>query len=177
MACGKTTLGAALHERTGVDFVDLDSEIEAAAGCSVAELFTRVGEAEFRAREAETLRSVIARYAGRAAVVACGGGTPCHAENLNAMLAAGRVVWLRANTDVTLRRIALAAGQRPRLAGLTDQQVAEFMRREAERRDPVYARANAVFDSSRLDTPEEIDSTSALFISTFLPYELRPHTT
>src|SRR5262249_10128391 len=51
MAVGKTTLGRALAAQLGWDFVDLDDEIEAAAGRTIAELFRDEGEAAFRARE------------------------------------------------------------------------------------------------------------------------------
>ena len=59
MASGKTTLGRALAGACpGLSFVDLDEAVEAAAGCSVADIFARSGEAVFRALESKMLREV-----------------------------------------------------------------------------------------------------------------------
>lgn len=168
MACGKTTLGRALEASAGMPFVDLDAAIEAAAGRSVAEIFASDGEEAFRALEAAELARIIDRYAGQTAVVACGGGTPCRPDAMRAMLGAGTVIWLRADPDVTLRRIVEAAGTRPRVAGMSAGEIRRFMSDEARRRDPVYARAHAVFDSSRLDTPEEIAGSVGRFLSQFI---------
>ena len=57
MGAGKTSIGRALSRRLGVPFVDSDKEIEAAAGCSVVDIFAMYGEKEFRRVE----QRVIAR--------------------------------------------------------------------------------------------------------------------
>ena len=51
MGAGKTSVGRALARRLGIPFVDSDKEIEAAAGCSVVDIFAMYGEAEFRRAE------------------------------------------------------------------------------------------------------------------------------
>ena len=82
MATGKTTLGRALQAAAGVEFVDLDSVVEQRAGMCVSEIFGRLGEAEFRRLESEALDLMLSRRTGRRLVVACGGGTPCHGNNI-----------------------------------------------------------------------------------------------
>jgi shikimate kinase len=52
MGTGKSTVGRALAASLRVPFVDTDSEIERTSGLSIVELWTRDGEAAFRAREA-----------------------------------------------------------------------------------------------------------------------------
>lgn len=80
---GKTTLGRALAADTGRRFIDLDDEIEAAAGQRIAEMFAEKGEAAFRQLESEALAHCLTEQAG--AVLATGGGAvqnPANAELL-----------------------------------------------------------------------------------------------
>src|ERR1700759_1764397 len=71
MGAGKSSVGRRLATRLGVPFKDADSEIEHAAGCSIAEIFERYGEPAFRDGE----KKVIGRLLGEAPhVLATGGG-------------------------------------------------------------------------------------------------------
>src|SRR5205085_6490733 len=71
MGAGKSSVGRRLAARLGIGFVDADAEIEAAAGMTIAEIFTRHGEAYFRSGEAR----VIARLLdGGPQIMATGGG-------------------------------------------------------------------------------------------------------
>ena len=71
MGAGKSTLGAKLAERIGRRFIDLDRELEARSGRSIAELY-EAGEPEFRRREAELTCELL--EAGEPLVLALGGG-------------------------------------------------------------------------------------------------------
>ena len=168
MACGKSTLGTALRQRTGIVFIDLDAEIERAAHRSIARIFAEHGEEAFRKAESYMLHRIIGRTAGQPAVIACGGGTPCVGSNMDDMLAAGRVIWLRADDAVTLRRLLAARDSRPRLRGLDTDGISALMEADTARRDPFYSRAHSIFDSSRLDTEDEIEQSVTQFISTYL---------
>ena len=71
MGAGKSSIGRRLATRLGMPFVDADSEIEQAAGMSIAEIFEPHGEPYFRSGEAR----VIARLLdGGPQVLATGGG-------------------------------------------------------------------------------------------------------
>lgn len=114
MATGKSTLGRRLAELAGRDFIDLDQRIEAAAGCTIAELFSRSGEGAFRELERRTLLEVLER-AEAAPVVALGGGALAQRDTRLSALDRAIVVTLEAEPDEILRR---AAGEtRPLLSG------------------------------------------------------------
>jgi shikimate kinase len=114
MGAGKSTVGALVSERLGRRHVDADAEVEAASGCTVAELFAARGEPAFRALEAAVLDELLA--APEPAVVAVGGGAVLDPHNRMLMARSGTVVWLRATPATLAARVGDGAG-RPLLAG------------------------------------------------------------
>ena len=116
MGAGKSAVAAALGERMGASVADLDAMIEAAEGCSVAELFSRAGEPSFREREWQVLQQAVAAQVG---VIACGGGVVLDSRCRSLLQEACVVVWLQVGPAEAARRIGTgaAAAARPLLAG------------------------------------------------------------
>ncbi len=111
MGAGKSSVGRRLAARLGLSFVDADSEIETAAGCSIPEIFERHGEEHFRDGE----RKVIARLLEHGPqVLATGGGAWMNEVTRETIAASGVSVWLKADFDVLLRRVK-RRGNRPLL--------------------------------------------------------------
>lgn len=164
MGCGKTTLGRAVSALCGIDFVDLDEAVEQRAGLTVSEIFARHGEAAFRQLERDELQ----RQSRRPVLIACGGGTPCQPGMAGLMGTLGTVVWLRADTDVLVRRLLEFGETRPLVAGKDEVQLRDFVAETLASRTPFYARCGHIFDSSRLETPEQVDSSAREFIRRFL---------
>ena len=137
MGAGKTTVGRELAERLGWRFVDLDAEVEAAAGMSVREIFAREGEQAFREREAATAARVLNEDA---VVISPGGGWPINpAGGFSALPAGTFTVWLDVTADDAVRRAAEDGLEtRPLIAG--PNPLAEARALLAERR-PIYAAA------------------------------------
>lgn len=100
MGVGKSTVGRALAELAGRDFLDSDLEIERRTGASIPWIFELEGEAGFRRREAQVLADLAARPD---LVVATGGGAVLLEEN-RVVLRQGVVVYLRATLDTLLER-------------------------------------------------------------------------
>ena len=166
MASGKTTLGRAVSRDAGIDFVDPDDYIVEREGLSISELFAR-GEAVFRDAERRALCSLL--KPGRpAALIACGGGTPCFGDNMELMNSAGVTVLLEADHETLLNRLKLFRAQRPLLRDLDDEALTAFVERSMASRRQHYEKAMARFDSSRLETEAEIAESSRRFINTFL---------
>jgi shikimate kinase len=141
MGAGKSAVGRRLAARLGVPFIDADAEIEAAAGCSIGDIFTRHGEAAFRDGE----RRVIARLlkSEPVHVMATGGGAFMDPDTRALIAKKALSVWLRADLDVLFRRVS-RRGHRP-LLKTADPRAA--LARLVEERYPVYAEADIVVDS------------------------------
>ena len=146
MGAGKTCIGRRLAQRLDLPFVDADAEIEAAAGCTVEEIFARHGEAEFRAGE----RRVMARLlADPRQVIATGGGTYMDPRTRAEIRARALSVWLRADLELLLRRTS-RRNNRPLLKRGDPRTILSDL---IEQRYPVYAEADVVVDSR--DGPPE----------------------
>ncbi len=95
MAAGKSTIGRVLADELGWSFADVDEDIEAAHGLSIAEIFDRHGEEEFRRLEHEALRQRVRLVEnGRPMVVALGGGAFAEERNRSILIENGITIWL-----------------------------------------------------------------------------------
>jgi shikimate kinase/3-dehydroquinate synthase len=108
MGSGKTTVGRHLAEEMRRPFVDLDDEIAAEAGHSVAEIFAGEGEAGFRERESASLRRTLERDD---VVIAAGGGAPLREENWRQMRSGNCVVALLTEPAELVRRLNGSSGR------------------------------------------------------------------
>ena len=141
MGAGKSAIGKRLAIKLGRPFVDADDEIERAAGCSIAEIFTKYGEADFRAGE----RRVIARLLEeKPHVLSTGGGAYIDPETRALMRTKAVTVWLRAELDVLFDRVR-KRGHRPLLRNGDPKEV---LARLMTQRYPIYAEADIVVDST-----------------------------
>jgi shikimate kinase len=141
MGVGKSSVGRRLAARLSIPFVDADTEIEKAAGMSIADIFDRHGEPDFRKGEAR----VIARLLdGGAQVLATGGGAFMNADTRNAISTKGISIWLKAEPDVLLRRISKRKNERPLLQTADP---AATLRALLAEREPVYAQADLTVQS------------------------------
>src|SRR5579871_744254 len=147
MGAGKSCVGRKLAARIGRPFVDADAEIEAAAGCTVAEIFERLGEPAFREGE----RRVIARLLdGPASVLAAGGGSFVDPDTRALVAAKAVSVWLRADLDTLVKRTA-GRTHRPILNAGDPR---EILSRLIEKRHPLYAEADIAVDTA--DQPADV---------------------
>lgn len=149
MGAGKSSVGKRLARRLGLPFADADTEIEAAAGMSIPEIFAHHGEPAFRDGE----RRVIARLLeGGPLVLATGGGAFMNAETRARIAEHGLSVWLKADLDVLLRRVR-RRDDRPLLK--TDPEAT--LRRLIVERYPVYAEAAVTVHSREVPHDTMVD--------------------
>jgi hypothetical protein len=134
MGAGKSSVGRRLATRLGLAFADADTEIETAAGMTIAEIFARHGEPYFRAGEAR----VIARLLDHGPqVLATGGGAIMDQRTRDLIQIKSISIWLKADLDVLSKRTR-RRGERP----LVDK-----MKELLPLREPIYALSDIVVQS------------------------------
>jgi shikimate kinase len=146
MGAGKSTIGRRLSARLRLPFLDADTEIEAAAGMSIPDIFETRGEPDFRDGEAR----VIARLLDSGScVLATGGGAFMREETRHRIRDKAVSIWLKADADIIMRRVKRRA-DRPLLQ--TEDPEATVGRLISER-EPVYQSADLTIWSR--DVPHE----------------------
>ena len=103
-------------------FMDLDAEIEARIGRSIADIFAHDGETEFRKIEQETLSDIISAHAqdtsipaNTTLILALGGGAVMTPECERMVHEQTVCVYLRTSVDELVARLAGEAAGRPLL--------------------------------------------------------------
>jgi shikimate kinase len=143
---GKSSIGRRLAQYLGLEFIDADQEIEAAAGMSIADIFAQHGEPYFRSGEAR----VIARLLDKGPqVIATGGGAFVNADTRALVRARAVSVWLKADVDLLLRRVK-RKNDRPLLRVADPEAV---LKRLLAEREASYGEADITVTS--LDVPHE----------------------
>lgn len=155
MGAGKTTLGKAFSREEGLTFVDLDWYIEERFHKTIAQIFAERGEEGFRELERRMLHEV-SEFEN--VVIATGGGTPCHFDNMEHMNACGETVFLKVDVDVLFRRLKVAKQQRPLLAQKTDEELKEFIVSALAGRKPYYSKAKHIFRADELEDRQQIQN-------------------
>jgi len=159
MGCGKTTVGMRLAQRIAWRFIDLDHRIEQEENITIAEIFSRAGEATFRKKEHELLQRIVQEAAqGGGRVVALGGGTFAQPQNF-ALLQRLRAItiWLECPVEDLLFRCALMTN-RPLF-----QDEASF-RQLYEQRLPYYHQATFTVSTEKAEPDEVVNRILSLAI-------------
>jgi len=144
MGSGKSTTGRKIASSLRWSFIDIDRLIEEDNGLSVAELFAQRGEQYFREAESKALMTASARSR---TVVACGGGTPCSAENIGIMKKTGVIMYLKLPVDVLVSRLEKSKTVRPLLMKNGEADLAVRVQELLATRSGWYEQADIIADS------------------------------
>lgn len=140
---GKSTLGARLALKRKLPFVELDREIERAAGASLSELFLLYGQAAYRRHERRSLEALLAR--DEPMVIATGGSLVSEPATFDLLLSTCQVVWLRATPEEHMARVIAQGDHRP-MAG--SDEAMEDLKNILAGRELLYRKADAIVDTS-----------------------------
>ena len=153
MCAGKTTVGKALAKELGRTFYDLDWYVEERFHKKVPQIFAEEGEARFRDLERRMLHEV-AEFEN--IVLSCGGGTPCHFDNIDYMNSVAETYYLKATPETLIQHIAISRGERPLLKGKSPEELREFVSTQLAEREPYYEKAQHIVDINVLDSFDKI---------------------
>jgi len=157
---GKSTLGKILAKRIGWNFVELNKEIEAQNGLSVAEIIALYGQEGFRRMEQSALQQLLARK--ELMVLATGGGIVSEPLTFDLILSSFYTVWLKAEPEEHMGRVRKQGDLRPMA---DDRSAMAELRNILLSREPLYSRASAVVDTAGLS----VDAAAAKLIDTVRP--------
>ena len=142
---GKSTLGKMLAKKIGWSFVELNKEIEAQNGLSVAEIIALYGQEGFRRMEQAALTQLLARK--ELMVLATGGGIVSEPLTFDLILSSFYTIWLKAEPEEHMARVRRQGDLRPMA---DDRSAMAELRNILVSREPLYARASAVVDTAGL---------------------------
>jgi shikimate kinase len=149
MGMGKSVVGKALEEKTGLPRFDTDEITSSKLNMPIKEIFSTHGEEHFRDLETETLRSMSLE---EPAIIVTGGGIVLRAENVDLLRQLGTVVWLDAD-ETTLRTRIRRLSDRPLLQtanpGAT---LSELL----AKREPLYRKAADLRVDVSQKNPQEV---------------------
>lgn len=116
---GKSAVGRRIAARHGATFIDLDTQVEAAAGIPVPDIFAREGEAGFRRRERTAVEALgpADPSPGLQRVISPGGGAVVDPRNRWRLYHGRLVAWLDVRPEVLAQRLRRSPVARPLVQG------------------------------------------------------------
>jgi XRE family aerobic/anaerobic benzoate catabolism transcriptional regulator len=140
---GKSTLGRLAAKRLRWKFIELNREVEREAGFSMAEIFRLYGQEGYRRLELKALRKISARR--EPMILATGGGIVSEPATFELLVSSFFTIWLKAAPEEHMARVRQQGDLRPMA---NERAAMDDLRTILSTREPFYARADAVVDTS-----------------------------
>jgi shikimate kinase len=160
-ASGKTTVGKRISALLQKKLVDTDDLIQERQGAPIGEIVKAHGWDYFRAIE----RKVISEISGYDdLIIAVGGGAVLEAENVKALRKNGFIIWLKADLQVLLQRMAKDPRTATGRPSLTGKGALEELREVLAYRENFYEQASQVqVDTSLLEVDGVVNNVLSIF--------------
>ena len=153
---GKSSVAKQLSVRLSLPVIDLDDEIERAAGKSIKEIFAEAGEQGFRDQEAAALQRVVNEPKS---IISLGGGAILRPENRECIKQHGVCVWLQVDAATAEARLSSDPTTGARRPSLTDLDWRKEIETQLELRRPIYAAAaDYEVDTTKPSLDEVVDA-------------------
>ena len=139
MGVGKSRIGKKISRILNLPFIDSDQVIEQEQNKSISKIFNLHGESYFRELESNFINSF---DFNKPCVISCGGGLPCHSNNLKIILQHSNCIYLCMDFDLIIEKLKKEKNSRPLISSLD---VNEFYQKNKSlylSRIPFYEQAN-----------------------------------
>jgi len=161
MGAGKSSVGQILAVEMGLDFYDLDMEIEKSSGYTITETIFNKGELHFRKLERALLENLLQKDN---MVLSTGGGTPCYYDNMDLLNTSSFSVYLKYGVMDLYARLEGHQSERPLIAHLSGDALREYIGKHLFERNGYYERATMVLQARDL-THEDIANKIKEFVN------------
>lgn len=158
MTSGKSTIGPILANVLGLEFFDLDREIENDERLTVVDIFEKHGEQYFRDAESKILNKLSQKDQ---IVVSLGGGTITNTNNFEMMKNCGKIIYLKVSPNTLYKRLRHKT-DRPIFRDLVlgNNSEEDFLKRIKdllEKRRELYERADIIIDTEITPLGQTVD--------------------
>lgn len=157
---GKSALGALIGESFSLNFLELNNEIEQAAGMPVAEIIGLYGPEGYRELEAECLNNII--ESKDSLVLAVAGGVVLDNDTFSKLLSRFNTIWIKASPDEHMERVRAQGDMRPMA---DNPQAMMQLRQILKSRDAMYRQADYHLDTSSKTLEESHSELKQLIIN------------
>jgi shikimate kinase len=148
MGSGKTYWGKIWAQQMGIAFYDLDEVIEKEQGRSIAAIFEKDGEDQFRKMETSALQAFAET---ENCIIACGGGAACFNDNITWMNEHGTTVYLSATPQYIFDRVLDDKDKRPLINKHNEAELFFFIEQKLKEREPFYNQATIILPVTELN--------------------------
>lgn len=154
MGSGKTTVGQKLARRLGYSFIDMDKHIEEGKGMSINQIFSKLGESEFRRLEHDLILRIVKMDN---VVVSTGGGVPCFNDNMELINQSGISIYLKMTPESLVSRLIHSQSKRPLIRELSSAELPVFIKEKLEEREPYYLKSKYIHDGLDVNIVEIVN--------------------
>ncbi|MGL6021680.1 MAG: shikimate kinase [Chitinophagaceae bacterium] len=152
MGSGKSFFAQEVSRIAHIPFIDMDDYIEEKEGLSIAEIFEKKGEYYFRIQEQKILKLLIEKYKNTNIIIATGGGTPCHFNNMNKMNLFGTTIYFNLSAHRIFELLKRELSKRPLLKNLSEKELFLFIQKTLLERNIFYKKATFSLSEKQVNT-------------------------